>query len=80
MPIWKTDYWEAINTFEKLRSIRTSKKISGEQMAKVLGLKTQAAYYKKEAGTVKFSLDDAKKVSDFFHIPIDDIFFADELS
>lgn len=69
-----------IDTFEKLRSMRTSKNVSGEQMAEVLGLKTQAAYYKKEAGTVKFSLDDAKKISEFFHLPIEEIFFADELS
>jgi DNA-binding XRE family transcriptional regulator len=78
LPNWKTG--EVIDTFEKLRSMRTSKNVSGEQMAEVLGLKTQAAYYKKEAGTVKFSLDDAKKISEFFHLPIEEIFFADELS
>lgn len=69
-----------IDTFEKLRNIRTSRNISGERMAEVLGLKTQAAYYKKEAGTVKFSLEDAKRISEFFGLPIEDIFFADELS
>lgn len=71
---------EVTNTFEQLRTIRTSKNVTGEQMAEVLGLKTQAAYYKKEAGTVKFSLDDAKKISEFFHMPIEKIFFASELS
>ncbi|WOC33429.1 MULTISPECIES: helix-turn-helix transcriptional regulator [Caproicibacterium] len=66
--------------FEKLRKIRTNRNVSGEQMAEVLGLKTQAAYYKKEAGTVKFSLADAKCISEFFHMPIEEIFFANELS
>jgi len=66
--------------FDKLKQIRLSKNISAEQMACVLGLETKAAYYKKEAGNVKFSLDDAKKIADFFNMPIEDIFFDNEVS
>lgn len=66
--------------FEKLKQIRTERDITVEQMAKVLNLETKAAYYKKESGSVKFSLDDAKKVADFLKMPIEDIFFDNEVS
>lgn len=66
--------------FENLRTIRNQKCISGEKMAEILGLQTKAAYYKKEAGTVKVTLAEAKKISDFFGLPIEVIFFPDEVS
>lgn len=66
--------------FEKLRKIRNSRNISAEEMAIVLGLETKAAYYKKEAGNVKFTLVEAKKISDYLELPIEEIFFADEVS
>lgn len=66
--------------FEKLRSLRISKGIPAEKLAEVLGLETKAAYYKKETGSVKFTLTDAKKIADFFKMPIEEIFFGDELS
>jgi transcriptional regulator with XRE-family HTH domain len=66
--------------FEKLRALRISKGIPVEKLAEVLGLETLAAYYKKENGSVKFTLADAKKISDFFGMPIEEIFFDHELS
>ena len=66
--------------FEQLKTIRNTNNTSAEQMADILGLETKAAYYKKESGTVKFSLADAKKISDFFGIPIENIFFDTEVS
>jgi DNA-binding XRE family transcriptional regulator len=66
--------------FLKLRYLRLENRISAEKMAEILGLETKAAYYKKEKGSVKFSLDDAKKISDFFDVPIDEIFFDCEVS
>ena len=66
--------------FTKLKQIRSERNISAEEMATVLSLETKAAYYKKEAGNVKFSLDDAKKVSDFLKMPIEEIFFDNEIS
>lgn len=66
--------------FDKLKQIRTERNITVEQMMGVLSLETKAAYYKKESGSVKFSLDDAKKVSDYIGLPIEDIFFDDEVS
>lgn len=66
--------------FEKLRELRNSKNISAEDMAAVLGLETKAAYYKKEAGNVKFTLSEAKKIADYFKLPIEEIFFTIEVS
>lgn len=66
--------------FEKLRELRNSKNISADEMSEILGLETKAAYYKKEAGNVKFTLAEAKKISDFFNLPIEEIFFANEVS
>ena len=66
--------------FEKLKKLRIEHNISAEDMSKILGLETKAAYYKKESGNVKFSLMEAKKISDFFNIPIEEIFFSNEVS
>ena len=66
--------------FEKLKKLRVERNISAEDMSKILGLETKAAYYKKESGNVKFSLIEAKKISDFFNIPIEEIFFSNEVS
>lgn len=37
-------------------------------------------YSKKEAGQVRFSLIEAKKLSEYFNLTIDEIFFNDEVS
>lgn len=66
--------------FDKLKQIRSERNITVEQMMDVLSLETKAAYYKKESGSVRFSLDDAKKVSDYIGLPIEDIFFDNEVS
>jgi len=63
---------------EKLRRIRNRKSISAKEMADLLGLKTEAAYYKKESGMIKFSLDEAKKISKKLDMPIEEIFFANQ--
>ena len=66
--------------FHTLKQIRQENEVSAEKMAELLGLKTRAAYYKKESGSVKFTLEDAKKISDFFGVPVEEIFFANEVS
>lgn len=60
--------------FEKLRRIRNERNISALEMAKLLGLKTAAAYYKKENGTINFTLEEAKKIADYLKMPIEEIF------
>lgn len=66
--------------FETLRRIRKEKNIPVSEICKALGLETQAAYYKKERGTVPFTLNEGHIISELFQEPIDTIFFADELS
>ena len=61
--------------YENLRLIRNNNLISADDMCKLLELKTKAAYYKKENGSVNFTLSEAKKISDFLKLPIDEIFF-----
>lgn len=66
--------------YETLREYRKKKNISAVHMAKLLGLKTAAAYFKKENGTIKFSLEEARKISSYFNKSIEDVFFDNEVS
>lgn len=66
--------------FEKLRKIRQEKGIKAKDIAEKLGLKTEGAYYKKETGSVPFSLEEGKIISETFSMPIEEIFFNNELS
>ncbi|WP_302297026.1 helix-turn-helix transcriptional regulator [Mitsuokella multacida] len=66
--------------FERLRFLRKEKGLTCEDMAELLGLDTKGAYSKKELGRTKFSLDDAKKISNALGKSIDDIFFTNEVS
>lgn len=65
--------------YENLRYLRKQNNISGEEIAKSLGL-TKATYSKKENGLVKFSLDEAKVISTVFNKSIEEIFFKREVS
>lgn len=66
--------------YENLREIRNSRNISALDMAKVIGLQTRAAYYKKESGLIKFSLEEAGLISIFLKMDIEDIFFDNEVA
>lgn len=58
-----------------LKNIRKENNISAKEMSEILGLTTTSAYYKKENESVKFTLDEAKKIADYFKKSIEDIFF-----
>lgn len=58
----------------KLKYIRQQNNIKQKQMAKLLGI-SPSNYLKKESGIVKFSLIEAKKIADYFNMPIEEIFF-----
>lgn len=60
----------------RLRKLRKDNNITSSEMAKLLGLKTQSAYYKKELGYVPVSLKEAKIIADFFGMSIEEIFFT----
>lgn len=66
--------------FDTLKSIRKEKHVTCDEMSKLLDLKTRSAYNKKENGNVPFSLEEAKRISVFFNMPIEVIFFENEVS
>ena len=66
--------------FEKLRKIRQEHSIKAKDIAEKLGLKTEGAYYKKETGSVPFTLEEGKIISEIFEMPIEEIFFENEIS
>ncbi len=65
--------------YENLRQLRKQCNISGEEVARILGL-TKATYSKKENGLVKFSLEEAKIISTVLNKSIEEIFFEYEVS
>jgi len=66
--------------FERLREIRLEEDIPAETLALVVGVKTKAAYYKKESGSVNFTLLEGKRVADFLGRTIEEVFFAKKVS
>jgi len=66
--------------FERLRKLRREKNVKAKEIADKMGLKTEGAYYKKETGTVPFTLEEGKIVADILNMPIEEIFFTNELS
>ncbi len=63
----------------KLREIRKSKNISVIELSKAINKSTKS-YYKREAGTVKFTLSEIKIISELVNMPVEEIFFTDKLS
>lgn len=62
-----------------LKELREGHKKEQKELAEYLGI-SAPNYSKKEAGQVRFSLLEAKKLSEFFGLSIDEIFFNDEVS
>lgn len=66
---------------KKVRDLRMSKKMTFHNMAEIIGFDTKSnkniasMYQRKENGTIKFTLLEAKKLADFFEMPIEDLFF-----
>lgn len=63
----------------KVRELREEAGIKQEEFAEMLEM-SPANYSKKERGEIKYSLEEAKKVADFFEKSIEEIFFAEEVS
>ncbi len=62
-----------------IKSFRESLGMTQEQFASIIGV-SKVNYYKKERGTVKFSLNEAYKFSNHFNKPIEEIFGNNEVS
>ena len=58
-----------------VRDRRIHAGISGMSMAQVMGINIPT-YYKKEAGQIKWSLDESKFLADFFKTTIDELFYG----
>jgi putative transcriptional regulator len=66
--------------FEQLRAMRIETNTPAKTLANMLGLKTKAAYYKKECGSVSTTVQEAKQLADYFGRTIEDLFFGNEVS
>ena len=62
-----------------LRQIRKERKLKQADLASIINTSV-VNYCKKENGNLNFSLSEAKLISDFLHMPIEKIFFDDEVS
>lgn len=62
-----------------VRDRRISAGISGMSMARAMGINIPT-YYKKEAGLIKWSLDESKFLADFFGTTIDALFFGSKIA
>ncbi|WP_244833400.1 helix-turn-helix transcriptional regulator [Clostridium sp. BJN0001] len=61
--------------YSKLKDIREKRGITQADMAELLGYNHKSGYNKLENGERKISLEQAKTISDFFNLTIEDIFF-----
>lgn len=62
-----------------LKAYRMLKGVKQENIAEILGI-TLTTYSNKETGKTQFSLDEAKKISDYLNVPIEQLFFASEVN
>lgn len=74
----KLKYKEGIY-LNSVRQLRKNKGLKQEDIAKIIGT-SMVNYSKKENGIVRFSLIEAKLLSDFFSLPIEEIFFEEKVS
>lgn len=66
--------------FEKLRKIRQDENIKAIEIAEVIGLKTESAYYKKETGKVPFTLEQALIIANMLNKSVEEVFSENEVS
>ncbi len=67
-----------MNYSKRLKAYRMLNSIKQEQMAKVIGVAPNT-YNFKENGKTSLSLDEAKKIADYFGITIDELFFNNDV-
>jgi transcriptional regulator with XRE-family HTH domain len=65
--------------YKKVRDVRHEKGITISDIAEHLGM-SRCNYSKKELGLIRFSLEEAQKVSDFFGTNIETLFFDTKCS
>lgn len=65
---------------ENLRKMRKERNISVADMAQLLGFKSNSSYCKKELGYIPISLEEARKISEYFGKSVEEIFFTNKVS
>lgn len=65
--------------FNKLKAYRQLKGVNQSVIAELIEVQL-TTYSFKENGKKQFTLDEAKKIADYFGTTIDDIFFNDEVN
>lgn len=61
--------------YKKLKEIRERKGTTQDEMATLLGYRHKSGYNKLENGERRISIEQAKIISDFFNMSIEEIFF-----
>lgn len=64
--------------YPTLKAYRALKNVTQDDMAEHLGLSV-LSYNRKENGKVEFTLNEAKRMADYFGVTIDDLFFGREV-
>jgi len=62
----------------KLKALRVEHDMTQEEVSSMLKIH-EATYNRKEQGLSKFTLDEAKQLSDFFGLTIEQIFFMSKV-
>jgi len=63
-----------------IRELRIEKNISTEEMSIQLGYEGYQAYYYKERGIRKMSVEDIARIATILNVPIGKLFFEDEIT
>lgn len=63
--------------YKRLRQNRKGLSLTCQDMAELLGFTDKNTYSRKERGVVNFSLEEGKKIADFFGEPVEELFFKD---
>ena len=62
--------------YKKMKTLRIERGVPAQILTEVIGAETIATYYKKEKGMLRVSLEEAKKIADFYEMSIEEIFYA----
>lgn len=60
----------------RLKELRNLNGVKASDLAELIGLKTNAAYYKKESGSIKFTAEEALMIAKYFKKPVEEIFLT----
>lgn len=63
----------------RVKKIRRNKGITQKEMADKLGYKGKSGYCQLENGTVKMTLEHAKKIADILDVNLETLFFDNEV-